>query len=679
VRPRLSSPAACAAFVALLTALLQPSLSQGALPPPFRYVPIGYVVSSSGDVFVQRGEQREAVSVGMPVLPGDRVQTIQGFAALILADASILRLSTDTEIDLLSGAAVRLQTGHVAFATRSLRDDGRTTLEAVHGAGAAAMVVIERSADFVVDVDPARAGGTMRVSVMRGRVALSGENVLALNSPETAIVAGGNGPLALPNAALRGAGADPDDIALQRLVADYLPEPTTKAAANLPPALRRYAKLLADIGEWDRHGRSWAWHPRVDESWRPFQNGRWIDVPTIGWTWESADAMPAIVFHYGRWGVEHGGRWFWVPGTEWNAAPVAWVSTSQYVGWCPLDVDGRPVYALPDAGTGKHGDANAARGWTFATMENLTRDPMSSPRVSSLLLTRVDAAMVFNPQPPARLSAALDQVVARNIRQAAVVAEVEMRKAFDRFNAGQYERATTARPPAIAPAPPPPLAPAPLASAPQQMLESSPPAVIYVEPSPTYDYRRDDRSYERRGYRDDGRNNRGNYDHNNNDHNNNGRNNGGRGNSGSAHDPAPPRTEPTPRPPAPAPAPKPPAPAPPPSPAPQPTPEPEPPAPTPPPTPEPPPPPPPPPAPEPPRTPEPRHEAPPRTPPHADPPPAPAPAPAPAPPRHADPPPAPRTPPHEEKKAEDNDSNKSSDSNQSTPPASGGAVRRHRP
>jgi hypothetical protein len=56
----------------------------------------------------------DAVIVGMPLLPGDRVQT------------------TGTELDVLSRAAVRLHTGHLAFLLRAGHDDGRPALDVVH-------------------------------------------------------------------------------------------------------------------------------------------------------------------------------------------------------------------------------------------------------------------------------------------------------------------------------------------------------------------------------------------------------------------------------------------------------------------------------------------------------------------------------------------------------------------
>jgi hypothetical protein len=43
-----------------------------------------------------------------------------------------------------------------------------------------------------------------------------------------------------------------------------------------------------------------------------------------------------LAYHYGRWGFDASLGWFWVPGTVWGPAWVAWRWGDAYIGWAPL-------------------------------------------------------------------------------------------------------------------------------------------------------------------------------------------------------------------------------------------------------------------------------------------------------------------------------------------------------
>ena len=89
----------------------------------------------------------------------------------------------------------------------------------------------------------------------------------------------------------------------------------------------------------------YVWYPSVASDWRPYYNGSWSAVPSYGWTWIGTDAWSWPTHHYGRWGYGRN-AWFWIPGRTWSAAWVTWASATDYVSWCPLGFDGRPVFAL---------------------------------------------------------------------------------------------------------------------------------------------------------------------------------------------------------------------------------------------------------------------------------------------------------------------------------------------
>ena len=95
-------------------------------------------------------------------------------------------------------------------------------------------------------------------------------------------------------------------------------------------------------GDWhniDNYG--YAWSPRADTGWMPYQSGYWLTDYPYGPTWVSAEPWGYAPYHYGRWAFV-GDRWYWVPDNV-SAAPVyspalvAFVPFgSNDIGWVPL-------------------------------------------------------------------------------------------------------------------------------------------------------------------------------------------------------------------------------------------------------------------------------------------------------------------------------------------------------
>jgi hypothetical protein len=132
-----------------------------------------------------------------------------------------------------------------------------------------------------------------------------------------------------------------------RWVAERRSERVAASSARyLPRDLQVYGGALDRDGSWRNeapYGN--VWYPTVASDWQPYYNGYWSTVPSYGWTWIGADVWSWPTHHYGRWG--HNGRaWFWIPGRTWGPAWVSWAAASDYVSWCPLGFDGRPVFAL---------------------------------------------------------------------------------------------------------------------------------------------------------------------------------------------------------------------------------------------------------------------------------------------------------------------------------------------
>jgi len=95
-------------------------------------------------------------------------------------------------------------------------------------------------------------------------------------------------------------------------------------------------------GDWQNiNGYGYAWSPRVDAGWSPYQTGYWYTDYPYGPTWVSTEPWGYAPYHYGRWAFV-GDRWYWVPEAT-NVAPVyspALVSFIPFgqneIGWVPL-------------------------------------------------------------------------------------------------------------------------------------------------------------------------------------------------------------------------------------------------------------------------------------------------------------------------------------------------------
>jgi len=98
---------------------------------------------------------------------------------------------------------------------------------------------------------------------------------------------------------------------------------------------------LDAYGEWQNVGSyGYAWRPRVDNGWVPYQQGQWTSSNGYGPTWISSEPWGYAPYHYGRW-ANVSNQWYWIPdgvNTTPSYAPalVAFVSNNNQVGWVPL-------------------------------------------------------------------------------------------------------------------------------------------------------------------------------------------------------------------------------------------------------------------------------------------------------------------------------------------------------
>lgn len=99
---------------------------------------------------------------------------------------------------------------------------------------------------------------------------------------------------------------------------------------------------LDNYGDWQNVGNyGYAWRPRVDAGWTPYQQGQWTNSYPYGPTWVSTEPWGYAPYHYGRW-ANVNNQWYWIPDSI-NTTPtyapalVAFVSPdANQVGWVPL-------------------------------------------------------------------------------------------------------------------------------------------------------------------------------------------------------------------------------------------------------------------------------------------------------------------------------------------------------
>jgi hypothetical protein len=137
-------------------------------------------------------------------------------------------------------------------------------------------------------------------------------------------------------------------------------------------------------------------------------------VPRYGWTWVGAERWAWPTHHYGRWGFHQARGFFWIPARKWGSAWVSWAIAPNYVGWCPLGWDGRPVFAFHSFGT----TAVVARGydpWRGWTVVNSNRFGRSYDvrryRVDHRVIVRERPAFVTAWGPPRRAGLGGDVIV----------------------------------------------------------------------------------------------------------------------------------------------------------------------------------------------------------------------------------------------------------------------------
>ena len=336
VSPRTLRPLALSVTVlaSLLTA--KPVWAQDAPP--------AHIAVVDGAVSLARDGQSEPTTVGVPFLPGDRLQTDGGRAEVLFADGSALDIDEYSSVDLLAPALIRLLQGRIILTVPGSRNptgavhyqiDTPVASATTEGAGEYRVSLVPDPAGRSgVQVELAVVSGSGALMTERGRMVVrAGERSLARDAE----------PPGYPQAFNSGRFDSFDRWAAARR-GDRLS--TAASAQYLPPDLRVYSGTFDRYGAWEYEPTfGYVWYPTVAVGWRPYFNGYWSAIQPYGWTWIGLDTWGWPTHHYGRWGNVRD-RWYWMPDRRWGPAWVTWAAAPGYVSWCPIGFDSRPVFAL---------------------------------------------------------------------------------------------------------------------------------------------------------------------------------------------------------------------------------------------------------------------------------------------------------------------------------------------
>jgi len=144
-----------------------------------------------------------------------------------------------------------------------------------------------------------------------------------------------------------------------------------------------FQEALAPYGQWlphPRYGQVWRPH-RVDRSWRPYTDGRWV-LTQDGYVFETEEPWGWATYHYGNWlhTPEHG--WVWVPGRTWYPHTCTWRANEEHVGWAPVP----PAEASPsDLGWSGDYGAGGDYGYSGSALPNLPASWWNFTRATDFL------------------------------------------------------------------------------------------------------------------------------------------------------------------------------------------------------------------------------------------------------------------------------------------------------
>ena len=295
----------------------------------------GQVALDNTDAGDAQTEQWVAATENQPVSVGDRIYTRENSrASLAFTGRNFARLNPNTSLDVLTLSDVRtqlaLRDGSAMFDVGYLDSGDMFEVATPYGA-----VDFEQPGLYNVGID----NGQVLVSVLSGLAQVVGMGGSGrIDKGEMLTLLGATAAdVVLSQLDGRDAGYAVDDYyssqypryydGRYRDYNTYLNDPyyfdpyrrnvSYQYANSYIPGLYE----LDYYGDWNNlDGYGYAWSPRVDQGWMPYQDGYWYTDYPHGPTWVSSEPWGYAPYHYGRWAFV-GDRWYWVPESS-SVTPV---------------------------------------------------------------------------------------------------------------------------------------------------------------------------------------------------------------------------------------------------------------------------------------------------------------------------------------------------------------------
>ena len=325
--PRLALTLAFALYACL------PAFAQSSQPDP-EATP-AHVSLVEGTASIER-EGRSESPLNMPLLSGDRLKTADGRVEVLFADGSALHLDRSTTLDVQSDDLARLIDGRVRL---NILGRGRTVGYRIDSPSGS--VLLTQAGEYRVAILRSPNETQLELAVIRGAGDIFTEQgTTTVRAGERAYASAG----LAPSYAYSYNSANWD--AFDRWSEGRRDTRLGVSSQYLPSELQTYSTTFDEHGDW-RYAQpyGYVWYPRVAASWRPYYYGRWMSYPRYGWTWVGVDRFSWPTHHYGRWGFS-ANTWFWIPARHWAPHYVSWAYAGNYVSWCPLGFNNRPLIAI---------------------------------------------------------------------------------------------------------------------------------------------------------------------------------------------------------------------------------------------------------------------------------------------------------------------------------------------
>lgn len=297
-----------------------------------------HIAVVDGDATLERDSASNAAEMNTALLTGDRLRTSRGRVEVMFADGSAIDLDNGTTLDFLSDSLLRLQAGRIRLSIPRVSSDLEYRVDA-----AGATATFKSGGDYRLTVgDIQSSEPQVDLAVLYGSADLSTTEGRTLVRAGTHAVATEHSEPSVPYQFNASSSDDFDQWVDAQRQTHY----GATSSQYLPSDLRYYSGDFDQYGTWDYQPTyGYVWYPQVSLDWRPYSSGRWSFVGNFGWFWVGLDRWSWPTHHYGRWGFNNS-RWFWIPDRRWSPAWVSWAYTNDYVSWCPLGFDNRPVISL---------------------------------------------------------------------------------------------------------------------------------------------------------------------------------------------------------------------------------------------------------------------------------------------------------------------------------------------